>query len=822
MMHRYLLLLLALFLTLGTLCGQASSSGDIQAAIDKLAHFRRVLYIAAHPDDENTKAISWFSRGRHAHTAYLSLTRGDGGQNLIGPELGPNLGLIRTYELMAAREIDGGQQFFTRAVDFGYSKTAEESLNIWGHRDILHDVVYVIRKFKPDVIVTRFPPDKRAGHGHHTASALLALEAFDLAADPNAFPEHLRTLDVHQVQAVYWNTSRWWVAGLDTVAPVNPDLFAADIGGYSPVLGINFNELGSLARSQHKSQGFGVSIERGRTLEYFERLKGKAFDSDFWEAEEMTWEAFAGPSAAALMEAILSEYNPRMPHASLESLVALRKSVAGLPDNFWKHVKIEEIDNLIWHCAGLFADARSDAWFQTPGAPLEIEVQMLARNPISVHWKSMKCQGAHAATNQVLETNIRAIHRMESTVPKEITTPYWLKKPFKGRYDVSDAAYLETPINRPTLEVQVNFDLLGESFSRMLPVRHVWSDRVHGEQQRELLVTPTATATFDATTYVFTSEKPVTIGVKVKAFQKRYNGKLRLDLPSGWHAVPKEHLLSMTDPLEERTLFFEVTPPKQADLIAVKPILNNLPEGTSVRSFTELAYEHLPLLNHFPEASASFVRVVANIRPGKVAYIHGAGDEVDRGLMQMGFEVDILNEKGLAQANLNDYIAVVMGIRAYNTNHWLTFYHDKLLKFVENGGNLIVQYNTATRDLVDAPIGPYPFRIARDRVTEENAKATILNPEHPIWHKPNHIGQTDFDGWVQERGLYFADEWAPEMKTLISWHDQDEPPRAGGLLFARYGKGSFVYTGISFFRQIPAGVPGAFKILANIVSYEQP
>jgi LmbE family N-acetylglucosaminyl deacetylase len=805
----------------GRAVAQPTASGNIQADIQKLANFRRVLYIAAHPDDENTKAISWFSKGRHAHTAYLSLTRGDGGQNLIGPELGAALGLIRTYELMEARAIDGGTQFFTRAVDFGYSKTARESFEIWGHREVLSDVVHVIRKFKPDVIVTRFPPDHRAGHGHHTASALLAIEAFELAGRADAFPEQLPDLTPHQPQAVYWNTSRWWVAGLDTVAPTNPDLFAADIGGYSPFLGVNFNELGSLARSQHKSQGFGVSIERGRSIEYFERLKGAAFENDFWENETLNWESFAGIAADNLIVQIERQFQAAQPQAIIPDLIALHGLVQKLPNSFWKSEKLTEIEDLIWKCAGMHADARVDNWFKTPGQSCEVTAQILARNEVTAIWKSFSVNGVRKLPNQTLETNIRAIHELEAAVPNNLSMPFWLAKPFSGLFDVRDRALFGAPINPPALEATLIININGLDLTRKLPVRYIWSDRVHGEQIRDLLVTPTATATMDAPTYVFTSDKAATVGIRVKAFQNRYNGKVRLNLPPGWKSEPTEHLISMREALEERTFFFQVTPPPTASEVTIGPILSNLPEGGAVRSFTEIRYEHLPILNDFPKSEAKFVRVMADIRPGKVAYIHGAGDEVDRGLTQLGFEVEILNERTLAQADLSKYIAVVMGIRAYNTNHWLTFYHDKLMQFVQNGGNLMVQYNTATRDLVDAPIGPYPFRIARDRVTEENAPATMLSPEHPIWNIPNQIQQQDFDHWVQERGLYFADEWAPEMKALLSWHDQDEPPRTGGLLVARYGNGLFIYTGISFFRQIPAGVPGAFRLLANLISYEQ-
>ena len=795
-----------------------NSTADILLDFEKLQNFRRVLYIAAHPDDENTRAIAWFSKGCHAHTAYLSLTRGDGGQNLIGPELGPALGLIRSHELLQARAIDGGTQYFTRALDFGYSKSPEESFDFWGKQEILADVVFVIRQFKPDVIVTRFPPDSRAGHGHHTASAMLAIEAFNLAANKSAFPEQLALVSPHQPQAVYWNTSRWWVGGLDTIAPTNPDIFDADIGGFSPLLGVNYTELGSLARSQHKSQGFGVSIDRGRSMEYFERLAGKAFDKSFWEAEDLNWDKFGGPILAKQIEDVANNFQAHNPAASVSGLVAIYKVVKELPDSFWKSEKLRLLQDLIVKCAGIYLDARTPKFAAPISSKIDVDVNVMVRNPIPVKWQSVKINSHQKNLDLLLEHNIRSKSVLEVSLPSPITNPYWLERPaLGGRYDVAPGKLVGKPKNDPALSALVSLEILGTILEIKVPVVHIWSDRVNGEQQRDFLITPPATANFDAVNYVFAQQKSQRIGVRVKAFQANYFTKVSLKAPLGWKVEPTSISLNMRDAFEEQVVYFEVTPPSNESKGLLQPILSGI---TQTLSFNELQYSHLPMLNWFEPSEAPVVRVITQINEGKVAYIHGAGDEVDKAIAQMGFQVDILDEKTLAKTDLTQYRAVVLGIRAYNTNKWLPAYHQRFLSYIEQGGNLIVQYNTATQDLITNEIGPFKFRIARDRVTEENAVPNLLSAEHPVWTTPNRIAAQDFDGWVQERGLYFADEWAPEFMPLVSWSDKGEPARAGGLLFARYGKGSFMYTGISFFRQMPAGVPGAYRILANMISYE--
>lgn len=810
--------LLLLFCLMAIQLQAQNAASNILLDLEKLQHFRRVLYIAAHPDDENTRAIAWFSKGRHAHTAYLSLTRGDGGQNLIGPELGPALGLIRSHELLQAREIDGGLQFFTRALDFGYSKTPTESFDFWGKREILADVVFVIRQFKPDVIVTRFPPDKRAGHGHHTASAMLAIEAMDLAANKSAFPEQLSIVETHQTQAVYWNTSRWWVGGLDTVAPVDPKIFDADIGGYSPILGVNYTELGSLARSQHKSQGFGVSIDRGLSMEYFENLAGKTYDKDFWEKENLTWDAFAGPAIAFQVEQVCSNFNPRQPQLSVAALVDLYNAIQVLPESFWKKEKSQLVQNLILKCAGVYLDARTPSFAAPARSQIEIDVNVMARSGVPVKWKQVAINAASTNLNLDLENNIRAKATLAVQLPDTITNPYWLAQPaFGGRYNVAAGPLVGKPKNDPALTAVVELEIFGSLFKINVPVVHIWSDRVNGEQQRDFLITPQATANFDAENYVFAQQKPQQVGVRVKAFEARYSTQISLDVPAGWQVTPATIPLTIRNAFEEQVVYFEVTPPNAESQGTLRPRLSNQPRTWA---FKELRYEHLPILNWFETAEAPIVRVMTQIHAGKVAYIHGAGDDVDRAIKQMGFEVEVLDERAIAKTDLAQYKAIVLGIRAYNTNQWLPAYHQKFLDYIQQGGNMVVQYNTATQDLITNEIGPYKFRIARDRVTEENAVPKLITPNHPIWNTPNRIAAQDFNGWVQERGLYFADEWAPELMPMISWSDKDEPARSGGLLFGRYGKGSFVYTGISFFRQMPAGVPGPYRILANMLSYE--
>ncbi|TNE28691.1 MAG: PIG-L family deacetylase [Bacteroidetes bacterium] len=821
MMKRFSLFVFASVISVSL---NAQSSGQIQKKIEKLNTFQKVLYIAAHPDDENTRVIAWLGNGRNAEVRYLSLTRGDGGQNMIGTELGPHLGILRTQELLAARSIDGGTQAFSRAVDFGYSKTSDETLEKWNHDVVLGDVVRAIRTFRPDVIVTRFPPDSRGGHGHHTASAMLALEAYELAANPDAFPEQLNNeIEPWQPKSVYWNTYSWrWDPNLDSLAANDPKYIKSDIGGYDRYLGESYVEIGSKARSQHKCQGFGVSITMGETFEYFQHLKGDVVEEDLLESIDRSWETVgATPEVARLAEAIQEEFDPQHPEASLPKLLALRAGIVDHLEQHWAQIKLQQVDELIADCAGLYVEVIAEDWSALPGVYFNAEARLIARGTdglsvTSVTWPN---GGLTLKKAEELPLNRFFTQSLQIKTPMEVSQPYWLRAPFDASYHVTNPTLIGLPQNPPVCEVEFRIEYENASFFVRVPVDYKWSDRVEGEQRRPFVVSPRATATFDEPVFIFASDESKTVRIRVKSFEDDFSTAARLKVPEGWSVSPRSIPLDFTDKYEEKVVAFEVTPPAESSEGTLQPELAFVSDP--IQEFTEIAYPHIPTQVVFGNAQSKVVRLNLVIDKGTIGYIQGAGDEVDVAIQQMGFHVVNLSENDLANSDdLGMFQTIVIGIRAYNVHPWLLNYKDKLMKYVENGGNLVVQYNTATRDLLSSDIGPYPFTIGRDRVTEEDARVRFIDPAHPFFNNPNAISESDFEGWVQERGLYFATDWDKEYQPLLSWHDEGEPARIGGLIFAPYGKGSYTYVGISFFRELPAGVPGAFRLLANILSYE--
>ncbi len=806
------------------------SSSNIQKEMQRLNSFSKVLYVAAHPDDENTRVIAWLSRGKNAYTRYLSLTRGDGGQNMIGTELGAELGVLRTQELLAARRIDGGSQVFSRAVDFGYSKTADETIEFWEKRIVLGDVVRAIREFQPDIIVTRFPPDARGGHGHHTASAMLAIEAFSLAGSDTAFTDQLEQLTPWQAQSIYWNTYSWrWDPNLDSLATNDPRYFKQDIGGYDPHLGVSYNELASLARSQHRCQGFGMSIYRGETFEFFQHLDGEMIESDLLEGVNRDWEsAGATDKIDGLAQSIQSEFNPASPEESLPMLLSLRSEIAiSDMDAHWKHIKLEEVDHLIQLCSGLFAEATTGSFSEVTGREVEASLRLIPRTTDEMvltgvsYLKDGEGVGEMSDVSFPIQLDRNRYAELEATIPanSQISQPYWLRAPFNRTYQVDVEEWIGLPENPPVNEIVFHLEYQNIAFQLAVPLDYRWSDRVDGEQRRPFVSSPEATATFEEDVFIFAKNEPVEVRVRVKSFEDSLETEVGLEVPEGWTYEPKGIALNFQSQYEERVVTFRVTPPDEASEGDVRPTFSNI--DSPVQKFSEIAYEHIPTQVIFGESSARVVRLSLEINPGTIGYIEGAGDEVAIAIKQMGFEVEVINETDLAtSSDLSKYKAIVIGIRAYNVHPWLLNYRERLMNYVASGGHLVMQYNTATRDLLTSELGPYPFSLSRERVTEEDAEAMILDDEHPFFTTPNAISSADFDGWVQERGLYFANEWDDSYQPLISWHDRNEPGREGGLLFATYGDGGFTYTGISFFRELPAGVPGAFRLLANILSHE--
>jgi len=796
-----------------------ASSAELYQQVQKLGVLGNVLYLAAHPDDENTRFIAYCANEKLYNTAYLSLTRGDGGQNLIGPEIREELGIIRTQELLAARRTDGGQQFFSRANDFGYSKTPEETLAIWDKDKILSDVVWAIRKFRPDVIVCRFPTDGGGGHGHHTSSALLGVEAFDLAADETKYPEQLKYVDTWQAKRIVVNTGRWWNKN---ISADDEGVVAEDIGLYNNRLGISYNELAAKSRTMHKSQGFGSTGSRGEHLEFFEHLKGEEAKTSLFDGMQSSWRRIEGSKTIyELIVKLQTEFDVAHPQKSIQYLVSLKKELKNLKDEYWKAIKIAEVDELIKQCAGLYLEAKANQYSAIVGDSIIIDYEMISRSYQNLKIKSVYSKELNFKfkVDSILPLNKKEQFKQTLFVPAalEISQPYWLKQEGTlGTYKVDDQLKIGTPENKPAIVFNVVCEIEGQEVVYQMPLIYKWNDPVKGELYRPFVITPPAFVNFAEEIHLFSVLQEREVELIVKSGKSNFTGGLIINVPTGWNIKENNFKLNLTKKGEEQKLTVLVTPSANAapGFLTASITSNGKTYSSALK---EITYDHIPTQVYMPESKAKLVYIQLNKKGTKVAYIKGAGDVLPEGLRNIGYQVDELSENEITTANLAQYDAVLMGIRALNTNTRVDFYMDKLLDYCKNGGNLIVQYNTSHRLKTDK-FSPYPLKLSRDRVTEEDAEVVFLKPKHEVLNTPNKITQKDFDGWVQERGLYFPNEWDKQYNAILSWHDKGEEAKEGALLVAKYGKGNYVYTGISFFREMPAGVPGAYRLLVNLIS----
>ena len=826
------------------LCAQSGQphAGQILQGIQKLNVLGNVLYLAAHPDDENTRFIAWCANEKLLNTSYLSLTRGDGGQNLIGSELREELGLIRTQELVAARKTDGGVQYFTRANDFGYSKTTEETVRIWDEQQVLEDMVYVIRTVRPDVIVCRFPPDSRAGHGHHSASAVLGLKAFNMAADPASFPEQVKELGTWQATRIVQNTGRWWN---ENISEKDPGVVMVDVGQYNPLLGLSYNEMAAHSRSLHKSQGFGSTGTRGEQKEYFEHYGGKEARSSLFDDIDTGW-GRAGDTGklTAMCSDAAANFRAERPWESVPALAAIHQEIGKLKHPYWKRTKQREVEDLMLACAGFFAEARADRYSAVAGERIKVSFEVLNRTEASVTLKSIRSTEANLTLvlnkNMTLNKPYEADTMLNLSAGLPFSQPFFLiEKGTTGMYASDNQALRIKPENAPAVAFAVELTVAGIPIMRTIPLVHRWNDPVDGERQRPFVVVPPVLLEWQSDFTLMRPGDSRSIILKVTA-QQADNGMVEVALPKGWaYAGQKERVqisatkssevllppngampkvdVAFKEKGEEMTFEFVVAPDGDADTgVAVARYTNA--KGTFDAGMRTIAHPHIPHIVHFPPAETKLV--LADIRKvgQKVGYINGAGDQVADGLKAMGYEVTELGEKDL-MGNLAQYKAIVLGVRALNTLENSERMMPLLFEYCKQGGNVVVQYNV-NRGLKTEKTAPLPIMIGRDRVTEENAEVSLLVPNHPVLNKPNKLTPADFECWVQERGLYFASTWHDNFEAPLGMHDTGEPMKSGSLLILRHGKGYFAYTGISFFRQLPAGVPGAFKLMANLISLE--
>lgn len=825
------------------------TSSEILQQLKKLNTVGSVLYIAAHPDDENTRLIAYLANEKNVRTGYLSLTRGDGGQNLIGPEQGVELGVIRTQELLAARRIDGGEQFFTRAYDFGFSKNPEETFTKWNHDSVLSDVVWVIRNFRPDIIITRFATDGSGGHGHHTASAILAEEAFDAAADSKRFPEQLQYVSVWKTRRLFYNSAaRFFNPNADL-----SHLIKLDVGGYNALLGKSYGEIAAESRSMHKSQGFGSAKQRGESFEYFKPIKGDTTGlKDIFDGIDLTWKRIKGTEEVQKsINTLISTFNKQNIDSTF--IVSLdvnlfvdrffdeqRKLTVSKDDAFTPYYYLLKLkNNIIQNMFGIYLECTSGSYNVSNNDSLSFSLFGISRANLTYSPPFLTMnqnlyrndKGFNLFYNKpITEKETTFLNKYEGEY--DISELYWLKKPIKNNH--FDYNYYQLPEEPLDYKLHLSFIHEGGLDLNITP-QYKWIDPEKGELYRPLIITPPVMINLTQKSFVFADDKQKEIKVIVKAGKDNVNGKVKISLPKGWLVMNESRYwkldknnekvsnetsgeFTLTKKGEEKIISFFVSASNDAKDASIH-FIAEVDGKEYTKGIKEIKYDHIPVQTLFPEAEARLVKVEVKKTFNTVGYIQGAGDEVPASLEQMGYKVVMITDEQLQNANLNEFPAIVLGVRAFNTNEKLQQYKQRVFDYVKNGGNLIVQYNTNSfAGPLKEQISPIPFKLSRDRVTIEEAPVTFLLPEHPVLNTPNKITAKDFEGWIQERGIYFASDIDSSFQCPLSMNDPNEKPNKGSLIIAKYGKGNYVYTGLVFFRELPAGVPGAYRLFTNILS----
>lgn len=827
------------------------TSSEILQQLKKLNVLGSVLYIAAHPDDENTRLLAYLANEKLYRTGYLSLTRGDGGQNLIGDEQGIDLGLIRTQELLAARRIDGAEQFFSRAYDFGFCKSPEEALSTWGHDKILSDVVWVIRKFKPDVIIARFPEDSRAGHGHHAASGILAREAFDAAADSTKFPEQLKQgVTVWQAKRMLWNTFNFGSTNTQ-----NENQFKMDVGAYNPLLGKSYGEIAALSRSQHKSQGFGVPAQRGTALEYFETIRGDKPVNDLMDGVDVSWKRVKikfseqmirgdkqmidglrnnfnkelnGFNFEKFADSLVKNFNPESPVKSLPGLIALQKKLETASvndDGFWFNEKANLVAKLAEACSGIYLEATVPNQLNPIGDSIKVNISVNNRLGVDVRQVFVSSFG-----NSVSITQLPANQGISKTIgafisnPFSASQPYWLENQKDlGSFIVNNQQQIGKPIIDPaTVLFQVN--IMGQKFEYAKPLMYKFTDPVKGELYMPMQIVDRFFINTDPQLLLFRNNEKGNVKKLTYIVQSNvdFNDSLKLN----------EFLGEKQIPVVDSHFVFGKAQKQYIDLVVKGDSIQNDSEeyiggeatsssfyGKQHFSLRKISYDHIPDIFYRYYDAAKIIKLDLKTVGSHVGYIPGAGDKVPQALEQMGYKVTMLKEADIYPANLKQFDAIVTGVRAYNTNDWMSNVYETLVQYVNEGGVLLTQYNTSNFiSSVKSKIGPYPFSISRNRVTDETAKVNFLIPGHPALNYPNKITDKDFEGWIQERSIYNAEKIDSNYQRILSMKDPGENEQDGSLIVGNYGKGKFVYTGLVFFRELPAGVPGAYRLFANLIA----
>ncbi|MBN1407949.1 MAG: PIG-L family deacetylase [Calditrichaceae bacterium] len=820
-MNRSIYLLISCLVLLKIMQAQPirpADAAEIELGLNKLNVLGSVLYIAAHPDDENTAVMAYMSKGKLVRTGYLSMTRGDGGQNLLGQEKNDLLGVLRTQELLAARRIDGAEQFFTRAIDFGYSKTPEETMRFWNKEKILSDLVWVIRNFKPDVILTRFSKEQ-GGHGHHLASAILAEEAFRAAANPNQFPEQLKYVEPWQAKRILWNS---WRPELENRSKALPPIIQIDLGDYNPLLGKSYMEIAAISRTMHKTQGFGSSAQRGNFINYFEHTAGDPAETSLFDGIDLTWNRIENSEKIQqLIQKAIDEFNPQNPSKSVSALIAVYREINKHAPGFWIDKKKADVVKLIQQCSGLWLEAIADQHTLIPGDSLGITITAINRSDLPIALEKLKIISSNNAVNlsRKLEYNQPFEFKTKIQIPEsaQISQPFWLREPSEyGRFNVSDQKLIGKAENDPEFLAQITMGIMNQVLVYQIPVRHRWNDATKGEMYRPVVIQPALSVWIDQSVYIFANQESKPIKIHLENYKAPVSGKLKLQLPDNWSCQPESFEIDLKANSPAKIYTFTINPPKNENSATVYASVSTGKRELN-QSIYRIEYDHIPIQTVFEQAQAEIVRVNLAKQGDRIGYIMGPGDEIPPALEQVGYQVDLLSDDDIESQNLSKYDAIICGVRAFNTRETLQSLQIRLNDYVKNGGTWIVQHNTRFGYRSDQ-IGPYSFEIGRDRIADETVKMEFINPDHALLNNPNKISQEDFDGWVQERGLYFAEKWDKAFQPILKGNDTGENETQGALLYAKYGKGVFIYSGLSFFRQLPAGAPGAYRLFVNMIS----
>ena len=812
--NRFALLLFFLFVSFTFSTLKAQSSAEIYKQIKKLNFLGTVLYFAAHPDDENTRVISYFSNHLLARTAYLSLTRGDGGQNLIGPELREGLGLIRTQELITARKIDGGLQFFTMANDFGYSKNPEETFDFWEKDKILNQTIDRINEFKPDIIINRFNvASSGRTHGHHTASAVISNLAFKKLYENT-------TAGNWKPKRLFFNTSWYFYGGRESFNRADKTgLISIDMGVYDPLTGKSNSEIAALSRSQHKSQGFGSSPALGSRTEYLSLVQGQPIiGNDPFEGINTSWTRVrGGKNIEKIINEIIANFDLTTPLKSVPKLLEARDLINKIDDQHWRSIKLNEIKSIILNCLGIEIQANTSIPFGVKGESLD--VNLLINNPSSaeVVLKKVVLKNKTYQVSSQMRKNEVFSKKINHIINESISSPYWLiQEGEKGMYKTNRKEIVGLPNTPPPIVLKLYLLIEGKNIEVQKPLKYRKNDPVKGEVTTTFQVLPSATANLNTPVQLFGTGQTKKVMVQVKNLGKSFKGKLSLKSPESWVIEPSHQEVMIDGKGIEKEFIFNVTAPKSEEVVQLRPELTNDEEKIQ-SAIQEISYDHIP--QQYMVQPSSTRAVALNLKTGveRVAYINGAGDNVAESIEAVGVIVEKFDSEDITLEKLNSFDAVILGIRAFNVHESLSYKKNVLWKYAHQGGNLLIQYNTS-RGLKTRSITPYSIELSRDRITDENSKVKMLDGKHPLLNYPNKISLEDFEGWVQERGLYFPKQWDKNFSPLFEMSDPGEQPKRGALLVANYGEGKVVYTGLSFFRQLPAGVPGAYRLFFNLIA----